>query len=84
MILDNYINEKVSIDKQYGIPQEKKYPLYDKKHVLSAIKLFNWVDEKYEKQLANAILKKIDEYKITRDEIHITDKNRFYKYLNNK
>lgn len=67
-------------DSAFGIPEERKYELDTKKHVLSAIKLFNWVEDKYEKELAQNILKKIDEFDIKEDEIHMTEKNRFYKY----
>lgn len=67
-------------DSAFGIPEERKYELDTKKHVLSAIKLFNWVEDKYEKELARNILKKIDEFDIKEDEIHMTEKNRFYKY----
>ena len=67
-------------DSQFGIPSQRKYELDTKKHVLSAIKLFNWVDEEHEEELARNILKKIDEFHISDDEIHCTEKNRFYKY----
>ena len=43
-------------DLKYGIPQLKKYPMPDAKHVKSAIKFFNYVSPRYEKQLAKAIL----------------------------
>lgn len=64
----------------FGIPEHRKYPLDTKKHVLSAIKLFNHVEPQYEKQLAKRIKQAIKEFGITGNEIHITDKNRFSKY----
>ena len=67
-------------DSEFGIPSQRKYELDTKKHVLSAIKLFNWVDEEHEEELARNILKKIDEFHISDDEIHCTEKNRFYNY----
>lgn len=73
-------NNSNTSDIEYGIPELKKYPLDSKKHVLSTIKLFNWVDEKYEKELATNIKRKIKEFNIDDSEIHITDKNKFYKY----
>ena len=65
----------------YGIPELKKFPMHDKKHVLLAIKFFNtYVGTKYEKELANNINKKIQEFKIPDSEIHMTKVNQFKKY----
>lgn len=65
----------------YGIPELKKYPMYDKEHVLLAIKFFNYyVGTKYEQELANNINNKIQEHKILDKEIHMTDKNKFKQY----
>lgn len=66
-------------DSVFGIPQERKYPMPDKKHTLSAIKFFNYVDKKYEKQLAKAIIKNMKKYSI--DSSHIGKNNKFRKYL---
>lgn len=66
-------------DPEFGIPQEEKYPLFDKKHVISAIKLFGHVEDKYESQLANAIIKKMNKYDISFD--IVGEDNRLYKYL---
>ena len=66
-------------DDVFGIPQERKYPMPDKKHVISAIKLFNHVEPKYEEQLANKILENIDKYNI--DISIIGEKNRLNKYI---
>lgn len=63
----------------YGIPELKKYPMPDKKHVLLAIQMFNRVDKQHEKQLAKAILEKMNEYSITIDVIG--EKNRLKKYI---
>lgn len=66
----------------YGIPEIKKYPMPDKKHVKSAIRFFNYVDPKYEKELAKAILEKAKEFDLDLEEdITIGDDNRFKKYL---
>lgn len=65
----------------YGIPQQKKFPLPDADHVKSAIKFFNYVEPKYEKQLAKAILEKADEFDVDLSEMNIGDNNRFKKYL---
>lgn len=66
-------------DEVFGIPQERKYPMPDKKHTESAIKLFNHVEPKYEEQLAKAIIKNMKKYDI--DPSMIGDKNRLKKYI---
>ena len=66
-------------DDVFGIPSLRKYPMHDRKHVLSAIKFFNHVEPKYEKELANNIKKKMKKYKISSD--HVGNKNRLKKYL---
>ena len=66
-------------DDEFGIPEERKYPLDTEEHVRSAIKLFNHVDSKYEADLAKRILKKKEEYGI--DDITIGEKNRLSKYI---
>lgn len=66
-------------DDVFGIPQERKYPMPDREHTISAIKLFNHVDEKYEKQLAENIIVNMKKYDI--DPSMIGEKNRLKKYL---
>ena len=67
---------------QYGVPEQKKFPLPDADHVKSAIRFFNYVDPKYEKELAAAILEKAEEYGVIFDkDITVGDENRFKKYL---
>ena len=47
----------------YGLPDEKKYPMPDKKHVLLAIKFFNSTeDPEKQKILAANINKRINKY----------------------
>lgn len=66
----------------YGIPSLKKFPMPDKRHVKSAIRFFNYVDPKHEKELANAILSRIEEFgMILGEDITVGDDNRFKKYL---
>lgn len=65
----------------YGVPEQKKFPLPDADHVRSAIRFFNWVDPKYEKELAKAILEKMDEYGMSFDDFGVGDENRFKKYI---
>lgn len=70
-------------DKKYGIPEQKKFPLFDADHVRSAIKFFNYASPKYENQLAKAIIKRAKEYGVDISEMNIGDNNRFKKYLPN-
>lgn len=66
---------------KYGVPQLKKFPMPDKKHVLSAIKFFNYVSPRYEKQLAKAILARMREYGMSFEDIGVGEDNRFKKYV---
>lgn len=66
-------------DEVFGIPQERKYPMPDRRHTISAIKLFNHVEDKYEEQLAKAVIKNMKKYGI--DSSMIGDNNRLKKYL---
>lgn len=66
----------------YGVPELKKFPMPDKKHVKSAIRFFNYVDPKHEKELAEAILEKAEEFGLDLEsDISVGDENRFKKYL---
>ena len=66
-------------DSEFGIPELRKYPLDTEAHVLSAIKFFNYVEPKYEEELAKNIIRKIHEFKLE-DKVNPGDKNRFSKY----
>lgn len=66
-------------DEVFGIPQERKYPMPDKRHTISAIKLFNHVEDKYEEQLAKAVIKNMKKYNI--DSSMVGENNRLKKYL---
>ncbi|WP_301066520.1 GNAT family N-acetyltransferase [uncultured Duncaniella sp.] len=61
----------------YGLPDQKKYPMPDEAHVRAAIRFFNHVDEKDEKKLAAAIKRKIRDYGMT---VKVGENNRFAKY----
>lgn len=65
-------------DMKYGLPEKKAYPMPDRKHVLSAIKFFNYVSPKDEEALAKAILARMEEYGIS--EVNVGPDNRFGKY----
>lgn len=66
-------------DSDFGLPAKKKYPMPDSKHVLSAIRFFNYVDREDEKLLANNIKKKAKEYNMK--DIRVGGKNRLRSYL---
>lgn len=69
----------------YGVPKLKKFPMPDKKHVKSAIRFFNYVYPKYEKELAAAIIEKAKEFGLDlENDISVGDENRFQKYLPKK
>ena len=73
---------KYSDEGLYGIPELKKYPMPNKEHVKSAIRFFNYVDPKYEKELADAILEKAEEFGLVFDkDITVGEDNQFKKYL---
>ena len=71
-------------DQKYGIPELKKFPMPDAKHVKSAIRFFNYVSPKFEKQLAAAILSRMEEYGLTFDDFGVGEDNRFSKYIPEK
>lgn len=66
-------------DDVFGIPSLRKYPLNDKAHVLAAIRMFNRVDRKHEKELAHNIIAAMEKYKISTD--IIGPKNRLQSYI---
>ena len=66
---------------KYGIPELKKYPMPDADHVRSAIRFFNYVEPRYEEELAKAILKRMKEYGLTFDDFTVGEENRFSKYI---
>ena len=66
---------------KYGVPEQKKFPLPDAGHVRSAIRFFNYVEPRYEEELAKAILARAKEYGVDISKINVGDENRFKKYL---
>lgn len=73
--------DKEDDEKKFGVPEQKKFPLPDADHVKSAIRFFNYVDPKYEKELAEAILERMKEYNMSFDDFGVGDKNKFKKYI---
>ena len=64
-------------DKQFGIPEERKYPLTDKRHVSSAVTYFNKCETKYRKELADNINKRAKQLNM---KISVSKDNPFYDY----
>lgn len=78
-------SDKDDDDTKYGVPEQKKFPLPDADHVKSAIRFFNYVDPKYESDLAAAILARAKEYGVKiGEDIEVGDANRFKNYLPKK
>lgn len=79
------LNEKALSSKQrknldnseFGIPEERKFPLTDKKHVLMAIRYFYSCEPKYRKELSNNINNKAKQLKM---KINVSKSNPFYNY----
>lgn len=65
---------------EFGIPSLRKYPIPDKAHVTAAVQRFNYVDKAHEKELATNLIKALKKYDML-NEIQVSDKNRFKKYL---
>lgn len=66
---------------KYGVPEIKKFPMPDADHVKSAIRFFNYIDPRHEKELAKAILGRAEEYGVNLSDMNIGDENRFKKYI---
>ena len=64
---------------EFGVPSKRKFPLTDAKHVKSAIKFFNYVDEEDEAELARNIKRKAKEFGVV---IRCGKQNRLSKYIN--
>lgn len=76
--------EEKEDDKKFGVPEQKKFPLPDADHVKSAIRFFNYVDPKYEQELADAILERMKEYGMSFEDFGVGDENKFKKYIPKK
>lgn len=68
----------VMAETEFGIPEQKKFPLDTEAHVRSAIRFFNYAAPQYEKELASKIISKIHQYNIT--DLTPSKTNRFYNY----
>ena len=75
------LDEEELKKRKYAFPEERKFPMPDRKHVKSAIRFFNYVDPKDEETLAKAILARMKEYDMKLEDLNVGDENRFKKYL---
>ena len=66
-------------DSDFGLPNQRRYPMPDESHVLAAIRFFNKVEKEYEEELAKNILKKIKKFNMAA-KIKVGDNNRFKPY----
>lgn len=66
-------------DSEFGLPSQRRYPLHDRAHVISAIKFFNKVSPEDEEELARNIIRKMKEYNIPKESVG--PDNRLRKYL---
>ena len=67
-------------DSDFGLPKLRKFPLDTEERVRSAIRFFNYCDEKDEKELAENIIKAIKKFDMTVEKPAGESKNRFWKY----
>ena len=77
-VLHSTLSESEVDRRHYAFPEERRYPMPDKGHVLSAIRFFNYVAPKDEKKLADAILKRMKELGMS--DVNVGKANRFGKY----
>lgn len=90
MFIQNYIplsEEELSTEDRknlkastFGLPKQRKYPLNDARHVISAITYFNKCDPSDEEELARNINRAIRKFNLHPT---VSEKNRFSKYYNN-
>ena len=84
-ILETYLmemtkKERDSIpDSQFGLEEERKYPLNSAEHVRSAIKLFGHCPENRKHHLAKRIMDAAKKYRV-----EVKENTEVYKYANNK
>lgn len=79
-LVESRLPKSDSVDPEFGLPEEKKFPLFDKSHVESAVRFFNYVKGKdREEKLAKAIIAKMEKYNIPFS--MVGDDNRLKKYL---
>lgn len=76
----SYFERQRLLPSEFGIPNKRAYPMPDEEHVRAAVRMFNNCDPDDEKELAEAIIKKMKKFGIT--DIKVGATNRFRKYYN--
>lgn len=74
----SYIDRQRLLPSDFGIPEKRKYPLHDEDHVRAAIRMFNNCDPEDEKELAKAIIRKMNRFGII--DVKVSASNRFRRY----
>jgi hypothetical protein len=70
-------DDRANLNKSdFGLPKDRKYPMPDKAHVLSAISYFNKCDNSKKNELAKNICKELTKY----PDISISKNTEFYTY----
>lgn len=78
----SYYDRQHLLPSDFGVPEKRKYPIHDEDHVRAAIRLFNNCDPDDEKQLAEAIIKRMKRFGIT--DVKVSASNRFSRYYHPK
>ena len=68
-------------DKVFGLPDERKYPLNDKEHVLHAIKFFNYCPDEKQTELGGNINKALKKFNM---KVNVGAGNKFSEHINPK
>ena len=76
--LSSKIRNKLD-DSEFGLPEDRSYPLIDEKHVRSAIQYFNKCEKSKQKLLAKNILNAMKKFDML-DKVKVSESNEFYKY----
>ena len=71
--------ENLPADPEFGVPEENKFPLFDKKHVIAAIRSFNYVKPEHEKALARRIIVKMKEHGLRKS--NVGENNKLKEYI---
>lgn len=65
------------VDSDFGLPDDRKFPLNDEAHVVKAVQFFKYCKRTKRNELAKNINKRIRELKL---DISVSKRNPFYKY----
>ena len=72
-----YSERQRLLPSEFGLPEKRKYPMPDAEHVRLAVKMFNNCDADEEKELAEAIIRKMKKFGV---DVKPSASNRFKKY----